>query len=140
MVSDWKSIPVVYGLINAQDTAHYIRVEKAFLDPNVSGPELARIPDSLYYDNIQVQIERTGSSEDTYTLNRVDGNLEGFVREDGLFAKSPNYLYKLKLSAGQKLQGDDVIKLILQIGENQEVTGETIVTGEYELVLSLIHI
>ena len=66
LVAEWKSIPVVYGLINVQDTAHYLRIEKAFLDPSVGAPTLAQIPDSLYYDNILVQIERTGATTDLY--------------------------------------------------------------------------
>jgi len=133
LTADWESIPVVYGFINAQDTAHYLRVEKAFLDPSTGAPTLAQIPDSLYYDDIVVQIERTGASVDLFTMDRVDGNLEGYVREDGIFASAPNYLYKLKLSGSDKLQGGDQLKLILKIGENQEVTANTVVTSEYEL-------
>ncbi|MCC7244082.1 MAG: hypothetical protein IT269_00265, partial [Saprospiraceae bacterium] len=32
VAAPWKEIPVVYGLLSPQDTAHYIRIEKAFLD------------------------------------------------------------------------------------------------------------
>ena len=30
---EWKDIPVVYAFLSIQDTAHYVRVEKAFLQP-----------------------------------------------------------------------------------------------------------
>ncbi len=133
LTTDWESIPVVYGLINVQDTAHYLRVEKAFLDPETGAPTLAQIPDSLYYEDIVVQIQRTGATTDVFTLERVDGNLEGYVREDGIFASMPNYLYKLKLSEANKLQGGDQLKLLLKIGESQEVSAEITATSEYEL-------
>jgi len=94
---------------------------------------LAQIPDSLYYDNIVVQIERTGATNDVFNLQRVDGNLEGYVREDGFYANTPNYLYKLKLAPEDRLKGGDELKLVLRIGENQVVTASTVVTSEYEL-------
>ncbi|MEZ5030008.1 MAG: hypothetical protein R2787_01275 [Saprospiraceae bacterium] len=49
LVSDWKEIPVVYGFLSRSDTAQYIRVEKAFLDPATSAFVIAKNPDSLYF-------------------------------------------------------------------------------------------
>lgn len=122
----WKDIPVVYAFINVQDTAHYIRVEKAFLEEGGDAREIAQIPDSLYYENALVQIEKkkTGLK---YTLTRVDGNLEGYVREDGPFATSPNYLYKIN-ATDINLQGGDEIRFILDRGDGKPmVTAETTV-------------
>ncbi|KAA3638695.1 MAG: hypothetical protein DWQ02_04770, partial [Bacteroidetes bacterium] len=51
---EWKDIPVVYGFISVADTAHYIRVEKAFLEPGGDANQIAQIADSLYYDNATV--------------------------------------------------------------------------------------
>jgi hypothetical protein len=94
VTDEWKDIPVVWGLLSASDTAHYIRVEKAFLDPTTSALDIARIPDSLYYDDAVVTLRRIASGE-TFTLTRVDGDLEGYPREGGTFAETPNYLYKI---------------------------------------------
>lgn len=91
----WKDIPVVWGLVSKSDTAHYIRVEKAFLDPTTSAEDIARIPDSLYYDNAVVALRRISTGQ-IFTLNRVDGNAEGYPRDTGAFAEMPNYLYKIK--------------------------------------------
>ena len=59
VTADWKEIPVVYAFLNPKDSAHYIRVEKAFLDPETSAYTIADIADSLYYpaDAIAVFIE-----------------------------------------------------------------------------------
>jgi hypothetical protein len=90
----WKDIPVVYGLIDISDTAHYIRVERAYLDPKADALVLAKIPDSIYYENATVRLERLSNGE-VFTLQRVDGNKWGFPREDGIFATEPNWLYRI---------------------------------------------
>lgn len=124
---EWKDIPIVYGILSLQDTAHYIRVEKAFLEPGGNAEEIAQIADSLYYDNATVQLQVGGGS--TYTLERVDGNLEGYPREDGPFASSPNYLYKIRKSQIPIAPGSEV-QLIINRGDNLEpVTAETTVIG-----------
>jgi hypothetical protein len=120
----WKDIPVVYGLLNIQDTAHYIRVEKAFLDPTANALDLARNPDSLYYDNALVQLEKVNTGE-VFTLQKVDGTLEGYPRESGVFANVPNWLYKID-SLTLDLHVGDSIRLRIDRGESlPEVTAGT---------------
>jgi hypothetical protein len=54
--TDWKEITVVYGLLNQLDTAHYLRINKAFLGGNVL--EIQKIEDSSsYLNNLEVTIE-----------------------------------------------------------------------------------
>jgi len=135
LTAEWKDIPIVYGLISKTDTANYIRVEKAFLDNDISALDLAQIPDSLYYDNISVQIKSLDANNPvTYDLVRVDGNLEGFVREEGVFADAPNYLYKLKLAAGESLVGNEDYELVINRGDNSElVTATAKIVGDIEM-------
>ncbi len=124
--SDWEDIPVVYGFLSLQDTAHYIRVEKAFLEPGGNAEAIAQEPDSLYYaeDQITVQLEKIATGQ-VYTLERVDGNLEGYPREEGPFAQSPNYLYKIK-AEDIELEGGDRVRLIINRGDElDEVTAQT---------------
>lgn len=94
LVADHKETPVVYGFLDQSDTAQYVRVERTFVDEAVSGTVIAQNPDSLYYENIVVKIVRVKTGEE-FILNRVDGNLEGYPREEGVFAQSPNYIYKI---------------------------------------------
>ena len=44
VAAPWKDIPVVWGMISRSDTAHYVRVEKAFLDPAVPAGTIAISP------------------------------------------------------------------------------------------------
>ena len=122
----WKDIPIVWGFLNKSDTAHYIRVEKAFLDPNTSAYIIARIPDSLYYDNAIVTLKRIASGE-VFTLTRVNGDDEGYPRDSGTFAESPNYLYKIKANVIALVAGDKYEFSLQRDDQLPPVTAETII-------------
>jgi hypothetical protein len=91
-----KEITVVYGLLNMRDTAHYIRIQKAFLDENKSALEMAKVADSNFYNNIVVTLkEMSGGVVSSATvLPRVDMNVEGYPKDSGAFFTSPNWGYK----------------------------------------------
>jgi hypothetical protein len=88
-------IPITYAIFDKSDTAHYVRVEKAFIDEKISAIELARDSKNLYFDKIQVSLRNIGKNI-VYNFTKVDGNLEGYKRDSGAFATQPNTLYKLK--------------------------------------------
>jgi hypothetical protein len=126
VTENWKDIPVVWGFISKSDTAHYIRVEKAFLDPTTSPNIIARIPDSLYYENAVVTLKRIASGQ-VFTLTRVDGNLEGYPREPGEFSESPNYLYKIKANLIAVVAGDEYEFSLQRNDHTPTVTAKTII-------------
>lgn len=127
VIDEWKDIPVVWGLLSKSDTAHYIRLEKAFLDPTTSALDIARIPDSLYYDDAQVSLRRVATNQ-VFSLTRVDGDLEGYPREGGIFAETPNYLYKIHASMINLVIGEEY-ELIINRGD-----GTAPVTATTEIV------
>jgi len=90
-------IPIVYGVISVGDSATYIRVERAFIDEKTSALVLSKDPAQLYYDDIIVSIIHNKTGKE-YFLQMVDGNTEGYKRDEGAFADAPNYLYKIKKS------------------------------------------
>ncbi|MBK7410728.1 MAG: DUF4249 family protein [Saprospirales bacterium] len=129
LTADWQNIPVVYGLLNKADTAHYIRVEKAFQDQNGSAFLAALEPDSIYYSDATVSLLNltTGKSA---ILQKVDGALDGYPRDAGDFAQLPNYLYKVKSNA-LPLSGGDVVRFTLDRGEGlDKVTSECTVLDD----------
>lgn len=133
LVADYKDIPVVYALVNPSDTAQYFRVERVFVDPETSALEIAQNPDSLYYENLSVQLIRPNGN--AVSLERVDGNQEGFVREEGVFASSPNILYKVKTSELGALQDGNQIDLqIDRQDESPLITATTTIVGETDLL------
>jgi len=133
LVAPYRNIPVTYGLLDKNDTAQYIRVEKAYLDPAVSALILAQEPDSLYYPQLDVVLENL-TSGDEYSLTRVDGNLEGYPRASGVFAESPNWMYKIKSSA-MRMRSGDRFRIKIDRGEPyEEITGTTTLIGDLILV------
>lgn len=126
VAAPWKDIPVVYGFLNIQDNVHYIRVEKAYLDPDANALELAKNPDSLYYPNLNVQLERVSNGQ-FFTMTKIDGNTVGLPREEGVFATTPNWLYKIDSSAIKLVPGE-TIRLHVDRGNGlPDVTAETVV-------------
>lgn len=132
----WKEVPVVYTILSAKDTANYIRIEKAFLDPERGVLEIAQIADSLYYpaNAISVFLERV-SNGSRQMLTRVDGNLEGYVRNNGIFASSPNWLYKLKGANGSGVLPGETYRLIIERNDNKpDITASTTIPGDFTFV------
>ena len=131
VTAPWKEVPVAYAILSPKDTAQYIRVEKAFLDPETSSLKIAQIVDSLYYPEnaIAVYLEQVSTGQ-RIQLNRVDGNLEGYVRKDGIFATHPNWLYKTKQPI---LEGQTYRLLIVRNDGKPDVTAETIIPAEFIL-------
>ena len=94
----------MYGVLNASDTAHYIRIQKAFLDESKSAIEMAQEPDSSFYKNLDVKILEYDSARrniiGSYDLWRVNTTDELYKKDDPLsdkqFFTSPNYAYKFR--------------------------------------------
>src|SRR5215471_8050523 len=92
VTTSWKDIGIIYGLLDQTDTAQYIKVMKAYLDPNTSALTIAKNPDSIYYpDDLSVDLLQLQGSTvvQTFPMTRVDANLEGFPKDTGTFATSP---------------------------------------------------
>ncbi len=132
LTEDWKDITVVYGLLDQSQPVQYIRVEKAFLDPTTSAISIAQIADSLYYDNITVELRAfrpNGSGGSIYTLQRVNAEDEGFTREDGIFATSPNYLYKLE----EPIDEDFTYRLVIIKDDESTIEAETRICEDFDI-------
>lgn len=128
VTAPWKDIPVVYGLLDVDDDVHFIRVEKAFLDPDGSALDIAKVVDSLYYIDAVVKLERVSNGQ-VFTLNRVNGEDLGFPRDPGVFATSPNWVYRIPDSQ-INLQAGETIKFILDRGDGLPLdTALTVLQG-----------
>lgn len=99
IAAPYKNITVVYGLLDMADTAHYIRIQKAFLDQSKNALVMAKDSDSSFYSHLNVCMKRftfddTIHWKDTIHLVRVDLNAEGYPKQPGVFFNTPNYAYK----------------------------------------------
>lgn len=97
IAAPYKDITVVYGMLQHGNNAHYIRIQKAFIDENKSALELAKIADSNFYKDIEVRmkvINGAGSVVENTILRRVNMADEGLPKEPGTFFTEPSYAYK----------------------------------------------
>ncbi|MBC7425227.1 MAG: hypothetical protein H7321_01725 [Bacteroidia bacterium] len=96
---DWQEVPVVYGLIDPALPQQIFRINKAFVNPNASASEIAKINDSLYFDtlyNLQLQVfDENGVQKTPIKLYRINQ----LPKDSGYFANSPNYLYATPMGA-----------------------------------------
>jgi hypothetical protein len=124
LVKDFKEVPVVYGLLDRTAETQYIRVERAFADREISPNDIAQNPDSLYYDDITVRLinKRTNGE---FILERIDGADEGLPRDEGLFATSPNFLYKVNTVDFPMSEGDSIQLRISNVFEDRDVRATT---------------
>lgn len=134
--AEWRDIPVVWGFLARQDTAHYIRIEKAFLTDNNTVFKATQLADSLYHEQVNVLLVRNSTGEG-FELQKVDGNLEGYPRQAGIFATEPNYLYKIKsedinLVAGERMS----LNIINKEGETL-ASANTVILGDMEITSGL---
>lgn len=110
VTAEWKDIPVVYGLLDQNDSVHYVKVNKAFLgDGNLL--EYAQNQDSSLYDDIKVIMEEIDDGElrraiqmDTATIHNKDSGaffypdqiLYTTGTENAIYLNK-NYSYRLKV-------------------------------------------
>src|SRR5947209_3608613 len=92
ITANYKEIPIVYGLLNAQEFTHYVRIQKGYL---IDGNALiaAGVADSIYYPDVLTVKLKAQPNGSIYNLTRIDGNTVGLPKDSGIFANSPNILY-----------------------------------------------
>ncbi|NLO67284.1 MAG: DUF4249 family protein [Bacteroidales bacterium] len=90
VIAPYQDVPVVYCILNPNDSTHYVRVEKSFLG-EASALDMARETDSIYYPDGEVFIERwlNGNRMESYQLERRVAS----ARDSGIFTHDPNILY-----------------------------------------------
>jgi len=91
---------VVWSLLNQQDSLHYVRLQRSFQSEGVSGLVSAGDPNKIYYpaDSVRVELGEWigGLEQRSWVLERVIGDSLGLPKETGLFADTPNVLYRFR--------------------------------------------
>lgn len=132
VAAPYKQITVVYGMLDISDTAHYIRIQKAFMDENKSAIDMSKVPDSSFYKQLNVRmVEYSGVTiTNTFTLNKVDLNQEGYNKATSAsslsFFTSPNNGYKFKAP----LKTNRTYQLLI----TNTATGKTDTSDKIEIV------
>lgn len=94
ITSPGEETTIVYGLLDINDSRHFIRVQKAFLDKQLSALVMAKETDSIYYTDILKVTLNDLNNGNVFNLNRVGADTIGIPKDSGIFTNTPNILYK----------------------------------------------
>lgn len=128
VAAPYRDVTVVYGVWDLEDTAHYVRIQKAFLDENKSAIDMSKVGDSSYFRDITVQVREISGATvvGTTKLDRVDLAAEGYMKDsaanDQGFFTTPHYGYKLKRTLNPDLR----YRLVITNNENGNVDSSEI--------------
>lgn len=126
VAAPYKNITMVAAMLNMMDTAHYIRIQKAFMDENKGVIEMSQIADSSFYKNLTVTMKEYTNDVLTksWDLTKVNMEYEGYPKEapKGIgFFTMPSYAYKLKLPAGDSLSSYKKYKVFIRNNETGDM-------------------
>jgi hypothetical protein len=128
---EWKEIPIIYGLLDLEDTVQYIKINKAFLSKDKSALEIATIPDSLYHsDSITVTLQgwQSGVLRESILLQIEERN----DKNAGVFSNPYQKLYRTP--SGFQLKGSYTYKINVENKKSGHVS-----FSETEIVNQLIY-
>lgn len=128
----WKDITVVYGLLDPQETEHYVKINRAFLGEGDAN-QMATFADSVNYQDGELDVtilEYDGSNlKNTYTLTRT---VNDFPKNSGTFNDAENVLYKFTGT----LDRDYDYKLNIQNNKSgTDITAETDIVQDIVVTL-----
>lgn len=95
IAGNFKVQTVITGILEANRDTNYIRIEKTFLPEEESALGVSASSTTVFYDadEIDAFLVRNSTNE-KFTLERIDGDSLGLMKEPGIFSYSPNILYR----------------------------------------------
>jgi hypothetical protein len=126
--AEYKEIVVVYGLLDRNDTVHYIRIQRAYQNTNATAQSIAQNPDSLYFDSLDVTV----TDQNTSVVYHLTKDVSVY-KDTGYFQNKVNVLYRFsdplapthiyRLDIKNLLTGNAVYGSTLVVGNPQQITG-----------------
>jgi hypothetical protein len=146
---DFKETAVVYGLLDHADSLHFIKITRAFIGPG-NALEIAKIPDSSYFDNVELTVseyigsafQRTWVLKDTIVENKdINGAFYAPQQKVYYFKTLPTITSSMGVPGTVQTSSDELMTS-LQPGATYKMkakinNGEFEVTGETELINGL---
>jgi hypothetical protein len=124
----WKPTAIVTCILNPDDTAHYVRIQRAYLGDG--DMELfTKVSDSIYYnEEISVIFERW---KDDFLIETIPLlKSDDIAKESGDFSVNNHSLYKTK----SNIYADSKYRLLIYIPSlNYTLTASTSLIGNFEL-------
>lgn len=129
LTGDFRETVVVHGLLDQADSIHFIKINRAFIGPGNSY-EIAQIPDSSYFQNIDVTVTELVNGSQTRSWTLTDTIVEN-KNPNGVFFAPEQKLYYFHTINQASLNPSAIYRLDISVNDGEiEVTAETnLVTG-----------
>lgn len=125
--ADYKNIPVVFSLLDKNDTIQYVKLNKAFLG-EASVSEMAQVSDSLFYNSAVVHVLKYYNDNVVATFNFV--KTDTIHKDDGFFANDKNIIYVYNGNIVNEDENSADYKFVIEIN----IDGLDNVSSETKLV------
>lgn len=119
-----EAIPVVYSLVNPDDSIHHLRIGRTFKSEG-DAFDLARIPDSICYDTLHPKIEFYTSSGWKYH-EIIFKPVQDFGKEDGPFTGDGIQLYECRSAISNYFITGTRLALNFTAGTNRQPVSATV--------------
>lgn len=124
----YRDIPVVYSILNQNDSVHFLRLEKSFAG-EMNAYDMAAVADSIYYPEARVIMERWRDGEYRETL--YFSETDTIIRDSGIFANFPNRIF----ANTDKLDGASEYRLFINIpGKEDTIVARTRLVDQIRLI------
>jgi hypothetical protein len=91
VLADYQENVAIYGLLDPGQSMQFIRITKVFTNPDARSRDVAKIADSLYFDSLAPVLVELENDIARRTIPLFKANV--LLKDSGIFANSPNYLY-----------------------------------------------
>lgn len=133
----YKDVPIVYGILNYQDSIHYVKIYKGFQPTQGSAYIDAQNPDSIYYYNdIYVVLQEFKDSLSTTPLRDIPLEItHDFPRDSGFFYYGKEkIIYVAKATLNKKMIYN--IKITNKVN-GKIIEGRTSLVGDFKIISSI---
>ncbi len=130
LIGEIEETAIVYGLLDVADSVHYIKITRAFIGPG-SSLDIAKIPDSSYFNQVQATITEYVNGVQTNQWNLTDTTI---LNKDvnGAFYAPSQKVFCFYTNSSNPLKTNAVYKLNANINN-----GEFAIAAETDLVSNL---
>jgi len=127
-----REIPVIYGVLDKNESKQYIRIERAFQSNGTDVFQLAKDPNILYYSVGKASLINPATGKIINGI-KVDGDEIGFQRQNGFFLQSPNILYEFPTTDWNLNAPSNIIFSFESPSLEKSVTSEIPIIKELQL-------
>ncbi|MFT6849239.1 MAG: hypothetical protein ACJATA_000033 [Sphingobacteriales bacterium] len=119
VLGEYEEQTIIYGLLDTRETTQYVKINKAFVNPNRDALEIAQESDSLYHPNAMTVQLQEYRNESVFGQPVLLDTATEIAKEPGTFAGPNQLLYKTP--AGFKLKKDSKYEIQLIRKSSNEV-------------------